>query len=74
MSQQFDDLESLACLKFISKEFPQTMANVLPSRALSLHVFCVSIQCCPHTCVYTHCDVNVFGFESRFIPGHCNQV
>ena len=74
MSQQFDDLESLACLKFISKEFSQTMANVLPSRALSLHVFCVSKQCCLHSCFHTYRDVNAFGFESRFIPGHCNQV
>jgi len=64
MGEQIDNPESVACLRFIQKEFPRTMSNVFPSCTLSLHVFCVSIQCCLHTCPYTHHDVSVFGFES----------
>jgi len=74
MGQQFDNLDSISCLRFKQKEFPQTISNVLPSCTLSLHVFCVSKQCCLHSCFHTYRDVNAFGFESRFIPGHCNQV
>jgi len=65
----------LPCLRFIWKEFPRTMSNVLPSRTLSSHVCRCVNTCCLRTCLYTHRNVNVLGNESRFIiPGHCNQV
>jgi len=38
MGQQFDNLESVAGLRFILKEFPRTKSNVLPSRTLKLKI------------------------------------